>query len=612
MSKKQQPERRSGGKPEITAESIPVELSPDQETVDGLPIDTVEIPEAEIPEAGRAKTIVESPTLDGEAVLVGEPVEDGSGLPPLPVGTELDAAINPSAGVWEAAEVDTPTSEVAAELDPDEIAARSARRRLLLAAVPGWLISLLVHVMVILILASISLDPVQSVISVLEASTGPEEASIDEFDIQGPSLESIEDPADPLAAESPTVDPSMVLPEVSAPELTDFAMESEALQLDAVSEKVIPSSLLSASMLTSGAALHSRTGATKSEMLERYGGNSESEKAVALALKWLADHQLPDGGWTFAHSIACRNQCQNGGNLVDARNAATAMALLPFLGAGQTHVEGNYKRNVFRGLNFLINRMQVTAAKPPRGSWHEAGGNMYSHCLSAITVCEAYAMTRDADLLQPAQLALNYLVYAQSERDGGWRYRPKQPGDTSVVGWALMALKSGRMGNLAVPPSTFQGADRFLDFVSTNNGAYYGYTGPTAKLNGREATIAVGLLCRMYLGYPKEHPGLQEGVEYLSKKGPSMSNLYYSYYATQVLRHYGGDKWERWNKSMRDQLIEAQEKNGHVAGSWKPAGRHSEKGGRLYMTSLATMILEVYYRHMPLYSDKSADDDFEL
>ena len=33
-------------------------------------------------------------------------------------------------------------------------------------------------------------------------------------------------------------------------------------------------------------------------------------------------------------------------------------------------------------------------------------------------------------------------------------------------------------------------------------------------------------------------------------------------------------------------------------------------GGRLYCTALATMILEVYYRHMPLYTDLSTKDKF--
>jgi hypothetical protein len=175
-----------------------------------------------------------------------------------------------------------------------------------------------------------------------------------------------------------------------------------------------------------------------------------------------------------------------------------------------------------------------------------------------------------------------------------------------------MALKSGAMGNLVVPHETFRMANSFLDSMAVNNGAYYGYDQATASIEGREATTAVGLLCRMYLGWPKEHPGMQEGVKYLSARGPSVDDLYYSYYATQVLRQHGGAEWTKWNTAMRDGLINAQTKEGHAAGSWYSAKGHNLKGGRLYCTAMSAMILEVYYRHMPLYSDKSSDDEFEL
>ncbi len=268
-------------------------------------------------------------------------------------------------------------------------------------------------------------------------------------------------------------------------------------------------------------------------------------------------------------------------------NAATALALLPFLGAGQTHLKGQYKDQIKKGLAFLINNMQATPGKLPRGSWHEPGGTMYSHGLAAITICEAYAMTRDPDLVQPAQLAVNYLVYAQDPRGGGWCYQPQQAGDTSVAGWCIMALKSGSMANLNVPPESFRGASQFLDFVSTNNGAYNGYNKPSS--NVKPSLVAVGLLCRMYMGWPKDNEGIKEGVKLISTTGPNMNDFYYNYYATQVMRHYGGAEWEKWNTKMRDELIKTQSSTGHEAGSWFSGGNHGVDGGRLYSTSLATI-----------------------
>ena len=64
---------------------------------------------------------------------------------------------------------------------------------------------------------------------------------------------------------------------------------------------------------------------------------------------------------------------------------------------------------------------------------------------------------------------------------------------------------------------------------------------------------------------------------------------------------------------MREFLVNSQNKEGHSNGSWSfHIGHANEAGGRLYCTSMCTMILEVYYRHMPLYQKTAADDDFPL
>jgi len=155
-----------------------------------------------------------------------------------------------------------------------------------------------------------------------------------------------------------------------------------------------------------------------------------------------------------------------------------------------------------------------------------------------------------------------------------------------------------------------QKAYRFLDSVQANNGAHYGYTDPAA---GREGTTSVGLLCRMYLGWKRDHPALQQGVKWISDRGPSTNNMYYNYYATQVMSHWEGELWKKWNPVMRDQLVKSQAKQGHEAGSWyMEAGHVTDKGGRLYCTSMATMILEVYYRHLPIYQKQSTEEDFPL
>ncbi|MGA2035828.1 MAG: hypothetical protein ABSG68_26575 [Thermoguttaceae bacterium] len=132
-----------------------------------------------------------------------------------------------------------------------------------------------------------------------------------------------------------------------------------------------------------------------------------------------------------------------------------------------------------------------------------------------------------------------------------------------MVGWQIMALKSGLLGYLHIPSETTRKAMQFLDHVQANGGANYGYLNSGAG----EATTAIGLLSRMYLGWKKDSPGLKQGVEWLSQRGPSPDNMYYNYYATQVLRHWEGEKWRKWNGVMRDLLVDSQ---GHDPGSLLP------------------------------------------
>jgi hypothetical protein len=350
-----------------------------------------------------------------------------------------------------------------------------------------------------------------------------------------------------------------------------------------------------------------RSGSARARLLQEAGGTAASEAAVARGLRWLALHQAPDGRWALEQFPLHTRQDLKATRYFDdkstgkgAKNdtAGTAFGLLPFLAAGITHktTKGpaqQYARTVDRGLRFLL-----------RQQGRDGGftGGMYAHGLAAITVCEAYALTRDPNLKRPAQAALNYLVNAQDPVGGGWRYQPRQGSDTSVTGWQVAALKSGQMAGLNVPKATLARVGKWLDSCQTEDKGGYGYVGPQET----PTMTAVGLLCRMYLGTPPKDPGLKVGADKLKRRPQAqVPNTYYEYYATQVMHHMGGDYWEFWNKGdgkqfkgMRDFLIARQDKDG----SWNPAGDpHANSGGRIMTTSLSLLTLEVYYRHLPLY-----------
>lgn len=334
----------------------------------------------------------------------------------------------------------------------------------------------------------------------------------------------------------------------------------------------------------------------RAELVRLFGGSDASERAVAMALKWLADHQMPDGGWHFNHLLRSRGPSSDPGSLTKARNAATALALLPFLAAGQTHRTGQYKDTVRLGLAFLGRR---GVAQKEGLSFHEEQGTMYSHALVTTVLCEALALTKDANLARPARAAVAYIVYAQDPEGGGWRYDPRQPGDTSVTGWQLLALRTAAATpGQGVPKRTEELAARFLDSVQFDGGARYRY-----QLGGEggDTMAAVGLTSRLYLGRDEGDQALLPGTPLIDSIGPDWDYVYYTYYGTQVMRHVGGSPWNRWNDRVRDPLIKTQRQRGDDAGSWFFAkDKHANEGGRLLHTALATLILESYYRHMPL------------
>lgn len=220
-----------------------------------------------------------------------------------------------------------------------------------------------------------------------------------------------------------------------------------------------------------------------------------------------------------------------------------------------------------------------------------------------IAVCEIYGMTKSSMFRAPAQKAVDYAVKIQSP-EGGWRYLPGVDSDTSVTGWFVMGLQSALMAGLDVPSLTFHRVDKFLDTVALDGGSLYRYQ--PIRQGYSLAMTAEGLLCRQYLGWKQDDPRLLRGAQLLLDNGIDWNetrDVYYWYYATQVLHHLEGDYWEQWNNVMREEMPKRQVQQGREAGSWDPDGdRWGAYGGRLYTTCLSTYMLEVYYRHLAIYS----------
>jgi hypothetical protein len=471
----------------------------------------------------------------------------------------------------------------------------------------SWLASLASHLLVILILAVWTLELQKPTPSILALNTSVEEAELNEepLDFETAAF----DLAD--SAESIEALPGELIVDVPLEEI-DVAPSAAPAPVP-LGQDITMFDAMGGTGSSDGSTLEGRRGGLRGQLAHRGGGSAASEKAVAQALDWLARHQHPDGYWSFDHRYGeCQGQCDQPGSLQTSLMGATGLALLPYLGAGNTQRDGTHRAIVKRGVAALVGMMQVS---PNGGSFYD-GGQMYSHGIATMALCEAYAMTRDRKLRSSAQLAVNFTCYAQDPRGGGWRYEVHQPGDTSVLGWQVGALKSADLARLAVPRLVVERAAYFLDSAQGDGGETYVYEPIEAERRTTNATSAIGLLCRMYLGAERDHPVLKKGVERIVNAGPSDNDAYYNFYATQLVFQFTdgqGEWWKKWNTSMRDKLIASQDQNGHAAGSWAPKdGDHGkEKGGRLYATALNCMTLEVYYRLMPIYQQKAVNDEFK-
>ncbi len=350
----------------------------------------------------------------------------------------------------------------------------------------------------------------------------------------------------------------------------------------------------------------------------KHGGTPATEEAVELGLAYFARYQFPDGHWSLDRPLE-PGANENAPGVMNADTAATGLALLSFLGAGYTHQDGKYHRTVRRGLDWLRANQADTGQLYTEATDGSPVARMYGHGIAAIAVCEAYGMTRDKELRWPAEAAVWFTRHAQHPVQGGWRYVPGLESDTSVSGWHLMALKSARMAGLEVPTESWERVSHWLDTARSADGARYAYN-PYALDNdtqrkGRVPSLAMtaeGLLMRFYLGWDGENPAAIAGADYLAENLPQLGtaerplrNSYYWYYGTQVMFQMQGEHWQAWNGRIRPLLVEGQEREGQLAGSWDPHNplpdRWATSGGRNYLTALNLLMLEVYYRHLPLF-----------
>ncbi|MFO0943077.1 MAG: hypothetical protein U0930_20270 [Pirellulales bacterium] len=346
------------------------------------------------------------------------------------------------------------------------------------------------------------------------------------------------------------------------------------------------------------------------ELARPYGADADSEAAVEAALDWLAKAQSDDGSWNAARfgggteTNALGENRHNTGNRADT--GVSGLALLAFLSAGHTHLDGKHRETVAKGLSYLLQaQMPSGDLSGPKQIGNEqsvVNARMYCHSIAFLALAEAHAMTHDQIIREGLIKAAQFTLAAQDVRGGGWRYRPGDPGDLSLFGWKAMALKSVSRSGIEVPLVVTRRMHNFLDSCAVGKGGLARYRPSEGRPS--ETMTAEALACRMLLDYPLSREARREATEMIMRNlpGTQPDNVYYWYYATLALFQFQDENWRVWNQAMKNRLLQTQEPGySNDAGSWKPDGIWGGYGGRVYSTAMSCLCLEVYYRYLPLY-----------
>ncbi|MFP6899431.1 MAG: prenyltransferase/squalene oxidase repeat-containing protein [Opitutales bacterium] len=315
------------------------------------------------------------------------------------------------------------------------------------------------------------------------------------------------------------------------------------------------------------------------------GGHRNTETAIKAGLDWLKAKQAKDGSWSA-----------DGGKY---KKSMTAMGLLCYLGHCELQDSPEYGKTVHKAIEFLTSTPPIPTS---RGRPME-----YSHPIRTYALCEAYTMTKIKKLETYAKKAAEFVVKGQ-HKSGGWAYGygkgPTAHVDLSITGWNIQALKAGALTGLYI-----QGLDEAMDKAveytkrCQDKSGQFSYT---AGGRGEPSLTGTGVLCLQIWKNAKSKEaegGLEWIVNHMAKDWAHV-NVYEWYYHAQACFQAQGSAgakyWRLWNGEFQKIVLPAQASDGH----W-PEAAHFHGDSDVYRTTMAILMLEVYYRYAPMGGGKT-------
>ncbi len=349
-------------------------------------------------------------------------------------------------------------------------------------------------------------------------------------------------------------------------------------------------------------------------------GDANTEACVMKVLWWLKGRQNTDGSWTGGQSTL----------------ANTALAVLTYLAHGEypgspSPYQKDFGPVVQSALDWIVSQLYNEGDKVKmKGS----DGNEYAFLIATYALNEAYGMTKNPNCKEVALQTMDRIIKGQSPT-GGWDYKINPQStrdDLSFAGWALQALKAGKMAGLH-PEGLDECIKKAIKCLQTRSfsGDHFGYCAGAG--NTHTGLTGTGCLAMQLLGYGNQ-PQVKSALDYMREWQPSFdaaevgkmngasSPQYYCYYVTQC-KYQAGMKqgaakndemaWQKWNLAMKkyypsviiDDPTPIKDWTGkdHKQGHFENKDQFSSRP--VMDSCLAALQLMVYYRYLPTTQTKA-------
>lgn len=340
----------------------------------------------------------------------------------------------------------------------------------------------------------------------------------------------------------------------------------------------------------------------KNKKVKKYGGGKATEHAVGRALKWLQHHQEKDGYWDIFKYGASYHQYHG----KSPKLAVTAMATLAFLGAGNSERYGEYSGTVRKSVRWMTQYMKTQLTQPNLNpsEYLKRRYDRYAWAVTLQCLSEVSAMGASRKTKTTANKLAEFFIKLHQSEKLAWDRGEKI--DLFVLGWIALGLKQAQLADLKVMKTEaahlfFDHYREYIEKVTDEKTGKGKYT-PIGKYS--QSMTWVGMFQRQFLQYPKNDSYLKKASYHLHKAIPELlpeleiKNSYQVYFANLAAFQQGGKLWEQWNKRMRKVLLSTQRKGDPklLGGSWDVSGELGVEG-RVMMTSVYALCLEVYYRY---------------